>query len=70
MEQAVPRDPSFDFSVQGVTASSSRRLHPRALKPPVRILVIDDERRFVVGSPGSCAGMAIQWIWRKMGRPD
>ena len=49
MEQAVPRDPSFDFSVQGVTASSSRRLPPRALKPPVRILVIDDERSFVSG---------------------
>ena len=49
MEQAGSRDPSFDFPVQGTTASSSLRLQPRALKPPVRILVIDDERSFVSG---------------------
>ena len=49
MEHAVPRDPSFDFPVQGAPASSSLRLQPCALKPPVRILVIDDEPGFVRG---------------------
>ena len=49
MEQAGSRDPSFDFPVQGTTASSSLRLQTCALKPPVRILVIDDERSFVSG---------------------
>ena len=49
MEQAGSRDPSFDFPVQGTTASSSLRLQLCALKPPVRILVIDDERSFVSG---------------------
>ena len=71
MEQAGSRDPSFDFPVQGTTGSSSLRLQPCALKPPVRILVIDDERSFVQwAGPGSCAGMAIPWIRRTMGRPD
>lgn len=49
MEQAGSRDPSFDFPVQATTGSSSLRLQPCALKPPVRILVIDDERSFVSG---------------------
>src|SRR5882724_903704 len=49
MEQAGSRDPLLDFSVQGTTASSSLRLQPCALKPPVRILVIDDEGSFVGG---------------------
>ena len=49
MEHAVPRDPSFDFPVQGAPASSSLRLQACALDPPVRILVIDDERSFVSG---------------------
>jgi two-component system NtrC family sensor kinase len=49
MEHAVPRDPSFDVPVQGAPASSSLRLQACALDPPVRILVIDDERSFVSG---------------------
>jgi CheY-like chemotaxis protein len=49
MEHAVPRDPSFDFPVQGAPASSSLRLQACALDPRVRILVIDDERSFVGG---------------------
>lgn len=49
MEQAVPRDPSFDVPVHGATASSSLRLQTCARDPPVRILVIDDERSFVSG---------------------
>ena len=49
MEHAVPRDPSFDFPVPGATGSSSLRLQTCALDPPVRILVIDDERSFVSG---------------------
>ena len=48
MEQAVPRDPSFDVPVHGATASSLR-LQTCARDPPVRILVIDDERSFVSG---------------------
>ena len=49
MEHAVPRDPSCDFPGQGATASASLRLQTCALDPPVRILVIDDERSFVRG---------------------
>jgi CheY-like chemotaxis protein len=49
MEHAVSRDPSLDVPGQSVTASSALRLPPGAPKPPVRILVIDDERSFVSG---------------------
>ena len=49
MEHAVSRDPSLDVPGQSVTASSALRLPPGAPKPPVRILVIDDERSFVRG---------------------
>ena len=49
MEQAMSHDPSCDVPVQGATASSSLPLQPCALTPPVRILVIDDERSFVRG---------------------
>jgi len=49
MEHAMSRDPSFDVPVQGATASSALRLQPCALKPPGRILVIDDDRSFVSG---------------------
>ena len=49
MEHAVSRDPSLDVPGQSVTASSALRLPPGAPKPPVRILVIDDEQSFVSG---------------------
>src|SRR4051794_27260888 len=49
MKHAMSRDPSCDVPVQGATASSALRLQPCALKPPGRILVIDDDRSFVSG---------------------
>ena len=49
MEHTVPRAPACDVPVPGTTASASLRLQTGALDPPVRILVIDDERSFVRG---------------------
>ena len=70
MEQAVPRDPSFDVLCM-VYASSSLRLQTCARDPPVRILVIEDERSCEWTRPNPAPG----WLYRDyaggtMGRPD